>query len=152
MDRTWAKISVLCNSSLEEGSVYFQGKARRKTGASDVVVGHPQVFSGGGGGGWGWGGRLVFFCPDPCRKWVEQLHRTIAFFFSFFFLTNMTYNNCGSSTVQPKVHKVCFSGKKNNKIIKSQFFTTLEHVQLNTGVCISNCSFNTIPTSVFNEC
>lgn len=29
--------------------------------------------------------------------------------------TNMTYNNCGSSTVQPKVHKVCFSGEKTRK-------------------------------------
>lgn len=26
-----------------------------------------------------------------------------------------TYNNCGSSTVQPKVQKVCFSEKKKKK-------------------------------------
>ena len=121
MDRMWAKISILCNSSLEEGSVYFQGKARRKTDTSDVVVGHPQVFSGGDKSE---AVDSCYFCPDPCRKWVEQLHRTIAFFFSFFlfffFLTNMTYNNCGSSTVQPKVHKVCFSGKKKKKNLNNK--------------------------------
>lgn len=68
-----------------------------------------------GGGEWGknGGGKLVFSCPDPHRKCeFKQLHRTVA-------STDMTHSNRGSSTVQPKVHKVCILGGG-----KKGFYTT----------------------------
>lgn len=99
---------------------------------------HVDKRRGGGGGG-----SVFFFYPYiHVESEFEQLHRTIAF-------TNMTYNNCGSSTVQPKVHKVCFSEEqKKKRKRKVKFFTMLKYWQLNIGLCVFNCNFNTIPTSV----
>lgn len=70
-----------------------------------VVVRHPQVFIYTHHEDKSEAVDSCFSALIHVESEFEQLHRTIAF-------TNMTYNNCGSSTVQPKVHKVCFLRKK----------------------------------------